>query len=73
MTSLMTIVFGLKPFKGMMMKHLAYFLNLGIFGLFLLSIYVVSENPAPLYIFTLIASTVGLCFMFFMHCELEKD
>ncbi len=56
-----------------MMKHLAYFLNLGIFGLFMLSIYVVSENPAPLYIFTLIASTVGLCFMFFMHCELEKD
>jgi len=73
MTSLMLIVFGLKLFKGMMMKHFIYFLNLAIFGLFMLSIYVVSENPAPMYIFTLIASTVGLCLMFALHCETSQD
>jgi hypothetical protein len=55
------------------MKYLAYFLNLAMFGAFLMSIFIVSENPAPIYIMTLVASTVGLCLMFLMHCELSKD
>jgi hypothetical protein len=33
----------------------------------------VSENPAPLFIGTLVLSTVGLCIMFALHCELNKD
>ena len=73
MTLLMLIAFGLKLSKGKTMKYLAYFMNLAIFGMFLLSLFVVSENPAPLYLFALVLSTVGLCVMFLMHCELAKD
>jgi hypothetical protein len=55
------------------MKYIAYFMNLAFFGAFLMSITIVSENPAPIYLLTLVASTVGLCLMFAMHCELNKD
>jgi hypothetical protein len=55
------------------MKYLTYFMNLAMFGFFLFSITVVSENPAPLFIGTLVLSTVGLCIMFALHCELNKD
>lgn len=73
MTLLMTIAFGFNLSKGKTMKYLAYFMNLTMFGFFLFSITVVSENPAPLYIGTLVLSTVGLCVMFALHCELQKD
>jgi hypothetical protein len=55
------------------MKYFIYFLNLAMFGAFLLSITIVSENPAPIYLLTLVASTVGLCLMFALHCELNQD
>ena len=73
MTLLMTITFGFNLSKGKTMKYIAYFMNLAFFGAFLMSITIVSENPAPIYLLTLVASTVGLCLMFAMHCELNKD
>lgn len=51
------------------MKALEYFLNLAMFGAWLLSVFTVSENPAPLYIATLTLSTIGLTVLFFNHIK----
>ena len=50
------------------MKPLAYFVNLAYTVAFIYSIVKVSENPAPLWIFTLVITTIGLTVIFLTHC-----
>jgi len=50
------------------MKPLAYFLNLAYTVAFIYSIVKVSDNPAPLWVFTLVASTIVLTTLFLTHC-----
>lgn len=51
------------------MKAFEYFLNLTFFGTFIYSITLVSDNPAPIWLFTLTLSTIGLTLMFLSHIE----
>jgi len=53
------------------MKALEYFMNLALFGTFILSITIVADNPAPLYLATLVLSTIGLTLMFLNHIQGE--
>lgn len=50
------------------MRVLVYFGNLFFFGAFLWSLVEVSENPAPLFLGTLVLSTIGLVIAFIDHC-----
>ena len=50
------------------MKPLAYFVNLAYTVAFIYSIVKVSDNPAPLWIFTLVITTIGLTVIFLTHC-----
>jgi hypothetical protein len=55
------------------MKPLAYFLNLAYTVAFIYSIVKVSDNPAPLWVFTLVASTIVLTTLFLTHCYTVTD
>ena len=50
------------------MSKLAYFTNLLYTVAFIYSIVEVSENPAPIWIFTLILSTIAVSIIFLTHC-----
>jgi len=50
------------------MSKLAYFVNLFYTFGFIYSIVQVSENPAPLWIFTLVLTTAILAVIFLTHC-----
>ena len=50
------------------MSKLAYITNLAYTVAFIYSIVKVSENPAPLWIFTLVITTIGLTVIFLTHC-----
>jgi hypothetical protein len=50
------------------MSKLAYFTNLLYTLAMMYSIVEVSENPAPIWIFTLILSTTALAVIFLTHC-----
>jgi len=50
------------------MSKLAYFTNLLYTFAFMYSVIEVSENPAPIWIFTLILSTIVLSIIFLTHC-----
>jgi len=54
--------------KGITMSKLAYFTNLLYTVAFIYSIVEVSENPAPLWIFTLVVSTIAMAIIFLTHC-----
>ena len=55
--------------RNLIMKAFEYFLNLTFFGTFIYSITLVSDNPAPIWLFTLTLSTIGLTLMFLSHIE----
>lgn len=55
------------------MSKLAYITNLAYTVAFIYSIVQVSENPAPLWIFTLVVSTIGLTVIFLTHCYAVTD
>jgi hypothetical protein len=50
------------------MSKLAYFTNLLYTLAMMYSIVEVSENPAPIWIFTLILSTIAVSIIFLTHC-----
>lgn len=50
------------------MSKLAYFTNLLYTVAFIYSIVEVSENPAPIWIFTLVLTTAILAVIFLTHC-----
>ncbi len=50
------------------MSKLAYFTNLLYTVAFIYSVIEVSENPAPIWIFTLVLTTAILAVIFLTHC-----
>ena len=55
------------------MSKLAYLTNLAYTVAFIYSIMEVSENPAPIWLFILVVTTIGLTIIFLTHCyEVEE-